>query len=247
MKNNQIKKDTGITYIYAYQNKINGMIYVGQTKDLLKRDYWHTHSKQLKIDKAINEFGRDNFLFWTIDVAKNIQEANILEIYWIATVRKEIGHENVYNIFNGGGSGMRGFKHTPEAIQKMIKANHGKKMSEISKQKMSKIKKESRYMCIFTIEEEKLICDEFLEGKLSARKLGKKYGCNGGTICYIIRRNMPEIGNKISPRKFTNKQEIEICKEYLAGGITMNELAIKHNCGHSIISIIVKNHRSKLE
>ena len=54
--------------IYKITNKINGMSYIGQSKDCRRR--WIEHIKPSKnhtpIDNAINEFGKENFTFYIL-------------------------------------------------------------------------------------------------------------------------------------------------------------------------------------
>jgi predicted GIY-YIG superfamily endonuclease len=48
-------------YLYVYKNLVNDMIYIGQTKDMKIRDQKHCNGSKMKIDKAIQKFGRKNF------------------------------------------------------------------------------------------------------------------------------------------------------------------------------------------
>ena len=204
------------------------MIYIGQCKDLQKRNDNHERGT-LKFDKAIREFGRDNFLFWTIDIANSAYEADELEISWIAYVRIELGRDMVYNIADGGNtSGMRGRKHTPEAIQKIKEAATGRKTSEETKQKQ-RLKKLGTTKQPHT---------EETKQKMRIPKLGK---INKEAV---IKRTATRKANR-TLHKFSIEQEIQIYQEYLLGGITQKQLAFKYGCSDSKIRQLIKEHRQK--
>jgi group I intron endonuclease len=113
-------------YIYVYENKINGKVYVGQTKDLKKRDNAHIYNQHnLHIDNAINVYGRDNFDYWIINIVSTEEQADQEEIFWISEMRRCLGAEMIYNKSDGGDASMRGRKHTPETISKMSDSRKG--------------------------------------------------------------------------------------------------------------------------
>ena len=91
-------------YIYAYENKITGKVYIGQTIATLdvryKRDkYKGSH----RFYNALQKYGLGNFERWVFKVLDTLQEADQEEIYWIAEMRSQLGRDNVYNIVDGGG------------------------------------------------------------------------------------------------------------------------------------------------
>ena len=76
--------------IYEATNKINGKKYIGQTRRSLEERI-KAHLKHAKsggnlhyFQKAINKYGIENFEWNIICEAKNLNEANELEIYYIA-------------------------------------------------------------------------------------------------------------------------------------------------------------------
>jgi len=134
-------------YIYAYENKITGKIYIGQTINLAKRDKDHIKNNGTKdntlIDKKIKQYGRDNFDYWTISVVDTKNRANQEEMFWISEMRNQLGRKMVYNLTNGG-DGMFGFKHSEESKRKNSESNKGrmapnkgKLSSEITRKKLS--------------------------------------------------------------------------------------------------------------
>lgn len=91
--------------IYKIQNKINGKVYIGQTiRTLKQRMTQHLSPNKNKsisaIDGALKKYGIDNFEVTIIDFAKNIDELNTKEIYWIGYYKSLA--PNGYNLEIGG-------------------------------------------------------------------------------------------------------------------------------------------------
>ncbi len=113
-------------FIYAYQNNINGKIYIGQTNNLYQRDKAHIcNQHNTYIDNAIQKYGRYNFEYWTISICDTVEQANQEEIYWIAEMRSQLGIKNLYNLSDGGEASFRGRKHTLENRRKMSERHMG--------------------------------------------------------------------------------------------------------------------------
>lgn len=94
--------------IYKITNKIDGMIYIGQTKRSLTTR-WKQHCRCAngklfcyKLQKAILEYGTENFTVEQIDVATTQEEADLKEIRWIAYYNSTA---NGYNVSPGGKTG----------------------------------------------------------------------------------------------------------------------------------------------
>jgi len=93
--------------IYKVTNRINGKVYIGQTKNSLE-ERWKRHCADSvcwwkegrgKLQRAIHACGRENFTVEQIDVAADKEEANAKEVYWIAQYGSV---ENGYNSSLGG-------------------------------------------------------------------------------------------------------------------------------------------------
>lgn len=150
-------------YIYLITNLINGKIYIGQhAKDNLDW-YWRENvksalrgsNKKRLLYRAIRKYGPDNFHIIPWSNPESKQQMDLLEQFFIKTLRcrdKDIG----YNITEGGG-GTLGYRHTEEAKRKMSGYKHslghsrsqetrkkiaiaktGTKLSEETKNKISK-------------------------------------------------------------------------------------------------------------
>lgn len=249
-------------FIYAYQNKRNGKIYIGQTGNLIRRDHAHiTNSdKSMHIDRAIKKYGRDNFDLWIIKNVDTQEQADYEEIYWISEMRRLLGNKAVYNISNGGGAPMRGRKHTKITKKQMSKSAIGKDGTNIGKTfddewKLSMSKSQAGKSQIskrrFSEEIEKEICRLYLEEK-SMYALGKQFECQRTTISDILRRYNIKIrqsnytGHSNGKNIFSLEQEKEICDLYLLGSISRTKLSQKFNCGKTTIRKILLRHRIKL-
>ena len=90
--------------IYKITNKINGKVYVGETSVSIK-DRWHQHyskdSNCVKLKRAINKYGKENFKIEQIDHAHNKEEAFIKEKFWISFY-KSTDYKCGYNILESG-------------------------------------------------------------------------------------------------------------------------------------------------
>lgn len=60
------ERDKIVGYIYKFENKINGKVYIGKTKNIKERIYQHNHitkNKNTKFGNAIRKYGIDMFNF----------------------------------------------------------------------------------------------------------------------------------------------------------------------------------------
>lgn len=113
--------------IYMIKNKINNKKYVGQSSDIYWR--WMRHKSDLNnnrhhnkhLQSAWNMYGEENFNFEIIEIC---DESNInrKEQYWI---EKYDSYNSGYNL-DLGGSGIRGYKHSQEEIDKMRRIQNPK-------------------------------------------------------------------------------------------------------------------------
>lgn len=122
-------------YIYKITNSVNGMIYVGQTKqNIYTRFRQHCKVNTVThgiLSDAIDKFGSDSFTIETIDIATSREQLDKKETYWIRKLGSFYPHG--YNLNNGG----KGTVVSEETRQKMRDAHLGKSLSETTKQKVS--------------------------------------------------------------------------------------------------------------
>ena len=93
--------------LYKITNKINGKIYIGQTRNIIWRWYWHCYcaervNNKMAIDCAIKKYGPDVFSMKILRSFSNQIDANIAEINTIKYWRYK---GPTYNISDGGENG----------------------------------------------------------------------------------------------------------------------------------------------
>jgi len=132
--------------IYKITNRINGKVYVGQTTSSLeKRFYFHmslTMSNHcLKVKRAVEKYGKENFSIALIDTALSIDDLNEKEIFWI----KELNSiDDGYNI-RPGGRVCSGYKLSEERKNGLRKSaserhDHFEKLGISHKKRMTGVK-----------------------------------------------------------------------------------------------------------
>lgn len=85
-------------YVYKITNKINGMMYIGETMDFNRRIKEHCNpSNTSLIGKAIKEFGKENFSFKIIEYCSDFSEK---EKFYIKEYDTLFPHG--YNVSEGG-------------------------------------------------------------------------------------------------------------------------------------------------
>ena len=163
--------------IYKIINKLNGKLYIGQTiKTLEERKQQHLQS----VDKLntniyldMRKYGIDNFKFEIICYAKNIDELNMLETYYI---KKYDTVNNGYNMSYGGDNNVM--------FSEIVKTKHDAIMrSDRVKQRISKSMKRYREEHPFTLEH---------RSRLSKSAMGNhNFGnCDTRSVeCYCIDEN----------------------------------------------------------
>ena len=121
--------------IYLITNLFNGMKYVGQTTQPLRRRInQHKHGNQY-IDREIQKYGWEKFTVEVLEECASREKLDEREIFWIRELNCK--KPNGYNINDGG----EGCSHSPETIAKlsaMAKEREAKKSPE---QKATELKK----------------------------------------------------------------------------------------------------------
>lgn len=87
--------------VYKVTNRLNGKIYVGQTKQSLeKRFMQHLHANS-PLGQAMRQCGAENFTIEVIEYCETQEQLNERERFWIKVLNCKIPVG--YNVANGGG------------------------------------------------------------------------------------------------------------------------------------------------
>ena len=164
---NMLDECKGEYKIYVHVNKINGKIYIGQTKKELNNRFGcngNNYRNSSHFWNAIQKYGWNNFEHLLLIDGLSLEMANIIEEELIKkydSMNNKVG----YNMMSGGKNKVRrqevtdkiaeknrnpspetlrrmslaskGRKHSPEVIEKIRKSNTGRKVSDDSRKKMS--------------------------------------------------------------------------------------------------------------
>lgn len=129
-----------ICKVYKIINKVNGKIYIGQTwRNINKR--WKNgngYKESLKLQNAINKYGKDNFKYEIIALCDSQKSADFCEKFFIIYFNSI---KSGYNIREGGSRG----RHSAETITKMSNAKKGKIVSQETRDKISKSLKGKKF------------------------------------------------------------------------------------------------------
>lgn len=86
--------------VYKITNRLNGKIYIGQTKQSLeKRFMQHLHTNS-PLGQAMRQCGTDNFTIEVIEECENQEQLNEREKFWIKVLNCKV--PNGYNLADGG-------------------------------------------------------------------------------------------------------------------------------------------------
>jgi len=164
-----------ISGIYCFENKQNGMKYIGKSVDLRKRILDHLNNLRKNLDEcsylqnAWNVYGEKCFSIFIIEEC-SVEEISDKEIFYIKEYKTK--RPDGYNLTDGG-DGSTGYIHSEETKNKLSQirkekfsgANHprygvslsdktkdkikksliGKKLSKETKDKLSESRKEEKH------------------------------------------------------------------------------------------------------
>lgn len=130
--------------VYIHQNKINGKRYVGITNNTSKR--WYGKGKKYmncpRFASAIKKYGWDNFYHVVIVRGLSLEEANVLEQFYIHAY-ETCDESHGYNIQPGGNfvPTMLGKHHSEETKRKMRESALGRVIPDEQRKKHSEAMK----------------------------------------------------------------------------------------------------------
>jgi predicted GIY-YIG superfamily endonuclease len=157
--------------IYKIQNKTNGKLYVGSSKNIRKR--WKSHRAAFRRNKHHNNhlasafkiYGLNGFRWEVIEFVK-VNELHKREQFWLDFYRsfeKENGYNNSPTAFSP-----LGVKHTDEARKNMSLAHMGIKRTKAANKKIAR----SQWKKVFQFDNDGKLCDTFKSMLEAEKKTG---------------------------------------------------------------------------
>ena len=116
--------------IYKITNKLNGMIYIGQTSQTFEERMLGHKYGLLYVDQEINKYGIEHFTFEIIEECDTKEELNERERYWIAYFNCK--SPNGYNFTDGGNSTSNGRKSNEKNINFADRLKYLRKHQKLS-------------------------------------------------------------------------------------------------------------------
>lgn len=117
--------------IYSFVNLVNSKRYIGQAVDIdgrIKRHFRELKNGNdgcVKLQRAWNKYGYQNFVVETIISTKNNIPNTYLEVFLDFLekihIKENTSYKNGYNCTEGGGGGNTWMAHTPKEREKRIK------------------------------------------------------------------------------------------------------------------------------
>lgn len=227
-----MKRYQALNIIYALKNKINNKVYVGQTWQSLE-DRWnrgHGYIGSLKLENAINKYGKENFYYEIITACGTQDAADYWEQYFI---EKFGSIKNGYNIAIGGARGvMQGRRHSPETIAKMSESHKGNTAhlgiphSEETKKILSE-KARIQFATLGHPQQGKTFIEMYSEGE-ARKKIEKMKATSKGQRRSIATEFQPQLSYEIADqirdvRKNTKYTQEEIGDMYdISGSLVCN-------------------------
>lgn len=204
-------------YIYKITNKINGKIYIGQTKKTIEERF-QEHLKKAKIHTnrylydAMNKYGYENFIVSQIEECAN-SKLDEREIYWIAFYQSN-NKQYGYNMTIGGGGGDTWITnpHKEEIAKKISQANKGKHKNPQVIQKWVTAAKEAN-----TIKIDKQELKQDIQNFMSIEDICKKYHLSRKTFYNKCKEYFNATPTEIRGDKLThtNSRKINLNKQQL--------------------------------
>ena len=225
-------------YLYYFENKINGNIYIGISKHPEQRRDSHKRVSKGGPDKhrgvysyihrGINKYGWENFEFNIVEYFPTRLEAKEAEIFWIAELKRV--NIKVYNLTKGG-DGVSGYEYTEEERKAMSERMKGKCIGEANpffgkmhteetkvilsasmtkRQANGDFRGENHSHSIFTNEIVLAIRQDYINTDASQQDLAYKYNTSRANVANLV---TGEVWNHIDTISYDTKENQQIKTE----------------------------------
>lgn len=205
--------------VYRISNMVNGKSYIGTTTRSLEAR-WACHVKSARrgskfpLHAAIRKYTPDSFTAQIVCHATSLEQMYVVERALIAQEGTFIGGGAGYNATLGG-EGCHGYRHTPQALQKMSVIHKGKKISEPHRLRVSE------YFSSVTRTDTWV---EHISEALTGRP--KSFEHRQSLSRALKGRKRPDLaGEKHGGAKLKDAQRFDIARRYAAGEMSQQKLA----------------------
>jgi len=204
--------------VYLITNKINGKKYVGQTTKTLEQR-WFDHINVRKrpscsyLHSAINKHGPENFEIKTLVIVGTKWEMDLYESGMIKALNTKA--PNGYNLTDGG-DGCQGYVFTEEQRRKVSSVQMGRKMSDLSRQKLLERNKGNKFSSGVKMTEEHRL--RLL--KINKEREQSKEERAKRSLAQIGRKHTEETKQKISDaakRRYAKGKDASITSDRIGG------------------------------
>ena len=240
-------------YIYKITNKVNGKIYIGQTRYTVEfRWRQHQHKKDnTYFHNALHKYGIENFTVETLEEC-NYEDLNAKEIFYIAKYNTfKVG----YNLTIGEDGNKRlllddKYDEIKELYLAGFSSNKIATLYRVDKASIVKILKQlgvrlrNNNLSINNQEFQELVQD--YKTGYSLKSLAKRYNCTGSSLKAFLIRKGVEVQDKYSIIKDTEAQE-KLIEEYLNNSKPLKELLQTNHCSYETFKKILSLHGIRLK
>lgn len=215
-----------VSGIYKITNLVNGKVYIGQSKDVLRRFKEHFNIKSkvsnTYLHYSMKHYGIENFVFEVIMKTYDLDYWEKFFIYWYQSFDSEYG----YNLTEGGQKGTRrkdDFVYTDEIRQKMSIAKKKNWQDENFRKNVLQAQNDGKSTQQARKNRSEATKNMWLNGKFSEQPAKISKWSKGRKASDETKEKMKEV-SKI--REFKHHQDYEL---YLSNG---GELNYNEFCKH---------------
>ena len=238
-------------FIYKITNKVNGKVYIGQTRYSVEFR-WRQHCNKKDntyFHNAIHKYGKDSFVVETLEEC-DIKDLDSKEIFYIA---KFNSFTDGYNLTLGGNGNRKLLLDDKYDEIKCLylsgfSSNKIADLYNLDKGTITKILKSlgvkirNNKLSINNQEFIEIVTD-YKSGH-SLKSIAKRYDCSGPGLKEFLLKKGVDINEKYSILK-NEKDMLDLIKDYLSNDISVDNILKKHHCNYNTLNKILSMYKIK--